>query len=62
MALLGFNIGVEIGQLLFVGALVSGGALLRTQVAMPAIRAPAAFALGTAATYWTIERVVQFSV
>ncbi len=62
MALLGFNLGVEIGQLLFVGALVLGGALWRTQMTLPPLRRPAAMALGAAAMYWTIERVVQFSV
>lgn len=56
-ALLGFNVGVELGQLAFVAvafvpaAFVRGRAMLR--IAVP-------YALGTVATAWTIERVLGF--
>jgi hypothetical protein len=62
VALLGFNLGVEIGQLLFVGVLVMAlHALGRLQVGLSPVRRTAGFALGAAAVFWTIERVVQFA-
>ncbi|MCZ0964373.1 HupE/UreJ family protein [Paracoccus benzoatiresistens] len=67
LALLAFNLGVELGQLLFIGAILalraglarlsSGGALLE-----PGSRGLRAIAYGTGAvaTYWVIERVAGF--
>ncbi len=62
LALLFFNIGVELGQLIFVGAF-----LLLTTVAgrlsMPRtkwIEVPAAYAIGAVAAYWTTQRVIGF--
>jgi hypothetical protein len=62
LALLFFNIGVELGQLMFVGAF-----LLLTAVAgrlsMPRtkwIEVPAAYAIGAVAAYWTTQRVIGF--
>jgi hydrogenase/urease accessory protein HupE len=59
-ALLFFNLGVEIGQLLFVGALLAVWALLRRQT-WPrwAWRAPV-YAIGVTAAFWTIERIAGF--
>jgi len=58
-ALLFFNVGVEIGQLLFVSTLVllaKGVALLVRR--MPAIWRPAvAYWIGIVAAFWTVERV-----
>lgn len=68
-ALLFFNVGVEIGQILFVLALFAGCALLRVSLARqrgtivwlglrPAV--PASYVIGTVASFWTIERVAGF--
>jgi hydrogenase/urease accessory protein HupE len=53
-ALFGFNLGVELGQLLFVAAVLLAGRLLR-----PAAR-PLAYGIGTLAAYWCWERVAAF--
>jgi hypothetical protein len=67
-SLLFFNVGVEIGQLLFIAALlVLAGivGVLWKKVARrplaPALWQPAtAYAVGITATYWTIERIAGF--
>lgn len=63
LALLFFNVGVEIGQLLFVGVLLAGAALVRrlagTVDARVAIVWPA-YAIGGLASFWLVERVVAF--
>ena len=65
-ALLFFNLGVELGQLAFVGAVLAVLALL----ALPrTLRLPAPawswrlapYGIGTVAMYWTIERMVAFA-
>lgn len=60
-ALLFFNVGVEIGQLLFVAALLLAWVALRR---MPwpqwAWRVPV-YAIGGTAAFWTIERIAGFS-
>jgi hypothetical protein len=58
-ALLLFNCGVEIGQLLFVGAVLLVIALLRRLEwdRVGAARWVVPYAIGTLATYWMIERV-----
>lgn len=64
LALLFFNIGVEIGQLLFVAALLAGGALL---LRLAGRRDPrpgivvAAYAIGGVASYWVFERIAAFT-
>ncbi len=63
LALLFFNVGVELGQLLFVAAcLVLSAVASRTAIHTPAWawRVPA-YGIGSLATYWMIERVVGFS-
>jgi hydrogenase/urease accessory protein HupE len=59
-ALLFFNLGVEIGQLLFVGALLAVWAALR-RLTWPrwAWRVPV-YAIGVAAAFWTVERISGF--
>jgi hydrogenase/urease accessory protein HupE len=63
LALLFFNVGVEIGQLIFVGLLVLGSLPLRR---LPRARAQrwstvaAAHAIGGLASLWLIERVIAF--
>jgi hydrogenase/urease accessory protein HupE len=62
LALLFFNVGVEVGQLLFVAvALIASALLNRVPVAIPpwAWRVPA-YGIGSVAAFWMIERVVGF--
>ena len=60
MALLTFNLGVEIGQLLTVAA--AGLLLLLAQRRLPGLvpaRIAALYAIGSLAAYWSIERVAS---
>jgi hydrogenase/urease accessory protein HupE len=62
LALLCFNIGVEVGQLLFIAAVMGIVTLLRrSAITIPAWawRVPV-YTIGTLAMYWTIERVAGF--
>jgi len=62
LALFTFNVGVEIGQLLFVVAMLAAGALLlRVPVRRPRWTAwVAPYAIGTVAMFWVAERVASF--
>jgi hydrogenase/urease accessory protein HupE len=62
LALLCFNVGVEAGQLLFVGAVLAIAWLARNQLATrrPMMNAIASYAIGGVASFWMIERVVAF--
>lgn len=62
VALLMFNVGVEIGQLLFVAAVLVLAAVGRKMLATrPDWAIPAAaYGVGSVAAFWTIERVVGF--
>jgi hydrogenase/urease accessory protein HupE len=62
VALLMFNVGVEIGQLLFVVSVLALATLGRKIfTTSPAWALPAAaYSVGTIAAYWTIERVSSF--
>jgi hypothetical protein len=62
LALLTFNAGVEIGQLLFVA-----GILILLQLAKRVVKAPvgwaptaAAYGIGSLSAYWLVARVVGF--
>jgi hypothetical protein len=62
LALLMFNVGVEIGQIVFVGAVLSV-ALLIDRLAggfHPAARATACYVIGSVAALWTLERIGSF--
>ncbi len=60
LALLFFNIGVELGQLAFIMAILAAVAMLRRLVALPqAAPIGAAYGIGTLAAFWTIERLGQ---
>jgi len=62
LALLLFNVGVELGQLGFIGAVLLTYATLNKCIdKMPqwANQAPA-YLIGSIAAYWTIERTVGF--
>jgi hydrogenase/urease accessory protein HupE len=73
VALLFFNLGVEIGQLAFVAAVLTAGGLFRAAMALrlePALLQRtadrldvfAAYAIGTVAAFWLIERTSAFFV
>ncbi len=60
MALLSFNVGVELGQLIIISACLAGLALLR-RFKPPALRPSvlaASYAIGITASFWFIERMV----
>ncbi len=58
LALLAFNVGVELGQLAFVGVLLVVGRVLPGRV----VRGPVpAYALGGIAAFWTLQRVAAFA-
>jgi hydrogenase/urease accessory protein HupE len=72
LALLFFNVGVEIGQLLFIAAVVAA-LLLVTRVfrqrgsaergpwhTETLIRTPVAYLIGSVASFWVVQRVVAF--
>jgi hydrogenase/urease accessory protein HupE len=58
LALLFFNVGVEIGQLMFVAVILATMAMLRKIMTIPrkAI-VTAAYSIGIVAAYWTLERI-----
>ncbi len=57
LALLAFNLGVEAGQLLVVGAAFVLVRALSRWPAFVAWRAPALYAMGGTAAYWTWGRI-----
>ncbi len=69
-ALLCFNIGVEVGQVLFVAVLIAvmhfGGRVFARPSDRPAqalamrVRGPAAYVVGSLASYWLIARIGSF--
>ena len=70
IALLFFNLGVEVGQLAFVAAVLAAGWLFRRAMALrsslpwsserPMVDVTAAYAIGAVAAYWLIERTPDF--
>jgi hypothetical protein len=66
IALLFFNVGVEIGQLMFVGAVltviaVGGRVAQRLRWSQPAwLWRLAPYAIGGLASFWFVERVAAF--
>jgi len=62
LALLTFNIGVEIGQLIFIAAVLSFRSLAKrfVRVRTDWLATAAAYGIGAAAAYWTVERVAGF--
>ena len=61
LALFSFNVGIELGQLAFVGAvLLVGAAIRRVPVAWPQwARAVPAYGIGTMAAFWFLQRAVS---
>ncbi|HTG76735.1 MAG TPA: HupE/UreJ family protein [Steroidobacteraceae bacterium] len=72
LALLFFNVGVEVGQLAFIAAVVAVLAVIArlskgtgvrargTWQAEALVRAPLAYLIGCTAAYWTIDRTIGF--
>lgn len=63
LALLFFNVGVELGQLLFVAAVVGVGWVLRKLVWQKALQGGellAGYVIGGTAAFWVIERTYSF--
>ena len=62
VALLMFNVGVEVGQLLFVIAVIACAGLVRTILSGRQVWATrvAAYGIGSIAMFWTLERVSGF--
>ena len=62
LALLAFNVGIEAGQLLFVGIVLALYALLRRfrPLTLEQARIPVAYGIGGIASFWVIERVATF--
>ncbi len=63
LALLFFNVGVELGQLFFVVAVVGSGWMLRRLVLQKSLRwgeITASYAIGGVAAFWLIERTWSF--
>jgi hypothetical protein len=63
LALLCFNLGVEVGQLLFVGGVLGLAFLSRRLLARwhPSLKWISPYAIGGAASYWLIARVAAFA-
>ena len=65
LALLFFNVGVELGQLLFVATVVAAGWVLRklfTERALTGGEVAASYLIGGTAAFWVIERTYSFWV
>src|SRR5439155_4201152 len=66
LALLFFNVGVEVGQLLFIAAILSVMALGRWLIRRAAIPQPAwalrvaPYSIGGVAAFWVIQRIAAF--
>jgi hydrogenase/urease accessory protein HupE len=62
VALLFFNLGVEAGQLMFVGAALCGlAAVRRLRVSLPAwANVAPPYAIGSVAAFWVIQRIAAF--
>jgi len=62
LALVSFNVGIEIGQLAFVAAVLAGGALLTRWLPLAAAQStrPAVYAMGVLAAFWCFERVADW--
>jgi hydrogenase/urease accessory protein HupE len=59
IALLTFNVGVELGQLLTVACCYGLYRLLRNSSAFTMARVPALYAIGSVAAFWSLARIVK---
>ena len=65
LALLSFNIGVELGQIAFVLVVMAGGLVLRALVPAlwrhgAALTRGASYAIGSVAAFWVLDRLSGF--
>jgi hydrogenase/urease accessory protein HupE len=62
LALFTFNVGVEVGQLIFVAAVMAVSAAFRAlvTVSLPPLRIAAAYGIGGMSAFWVIERFSGF--
>jgi hypothetical protein len=60
LALLFFNVGVEAGQLMFIGAVIGGAWLLRrARMPLPGwLPRATAYVIGSVAAFWVFERTI----
>jgi hypothetical protein len=61
-ALVGFNVGVELGQLAFVGAAIAVATAVRGRPWAPRARTALVYVVGCAAAYWLVVRTVAIVV
>ena len=65
LALFAFNVGVELGQLAFIGAVLVAGSIVRRLRRADAfrrgVRLLAPYAIGSLAAFWFVERVAAFA-
>ena len=63
LALLFFNVGVEVGQLIFVAGVLLIGMILRRLISQPMrwVETVITYMIGGIAAFWTIERVAAFA-
>ena len=59
-ALVGFNLGVELGQIAFVAVLLLAARLLRPLSRLPGAALALPYAIGSVAFVWLFERVLRF--
>ena len=62
LALLFFNLGVEVGQIAFVAVVLATLAIARRHLGthQSSVRIAAAYGIGTVAAFWTIDRISAF--
>jgi hydrogenase/urease accessory protein HupE len=62
VALFTFNVGVELGQLLFIAVVLSLSWVYVRFFSRPGVKFQwvTAYSIGTVATFWTVERIVSF--
>ena len=62
IALLFFNLGVEVGQLAFLAGVLLVGSIARRLLQDVPVWLPtaSAYAIGIAASFWTVERIAGF--
>ncbi len=62
LALLSFNLGVEAGQLLFIAVVITVMMLWKhiTKIHLAWLPRLAAYAIGSVASFWTIQRLLTF--
>lgn len=63
LALVGFNIGVEVGQLIFVAALILVFVVARRAIkslSVETVRLPMSYLCGSIASIWVLERLAAF--